>query len=145
MSVRNRLLVAVQQIEHASATRSVLKFFHYWVALEVAADTDKTGKIIKLLGSAYGQRENDNVFVQNTLGFTALKNIRNSIFHDGASYEMSPSVERYFQRLLLDVIRARLKLSCERYMEKAILDGFDVTWLSLNGGKAEAWTIPQNI
>jgi hypothetical protein len=130
--LRNRLMRVAQLIEHGASAPLGLKYFSYWIALEVAADTHSFGKIVTLLRDAYSVK--DNASVQNVLGLTALKDMRTAVFHHGAPYDMNPAVERYFQQLLLDVIRAKLGLSCNRYMQQAIDEGFDLSFLCIEAG-----------
>jgi hypothetical protein len=138
-SERARIMLAMQLIEKAFLSQSTLKFFNYWVALEVAAGGDKTEKIIPLLSKAYGKEKNG--YVQNDLGYTQLKDTRNAVFHNGEHYEMRPEVERYFQCLFLDVVRARLGLLCKRYMSTAIECGFDVRQLDRAIGRPNVMTV----
>lgn len=122
--LRRRIARVAQLIEHGANAELGLKYYSYWVALEVAADTHSSGKIVTLLRHAYGEK--DNASVQNLLGLTLLKDLRTAIFHHGMPYEMSADVERYFQLCLLDVIRAKLGLQCKRYMQGGIDAGFDL-------------------
>jgi hypothetical protein len=103
-----------------------LKFFSYWVALEVAADTHSTGRIITLLGRTYAR---PNTYIQNDLGFDHLRKTRVAVFHGGEHYEAPSDVERYVQCLFLDVLRAKLGLESKRYMAEMIEAGFDVNRL----------------
>lgn len=98
----------------------------------MAADTHSAGKIITLLRDAY--KAQDNASIQNALGLTALKDMRTAIFHEGMPYLMSTDVERYFQQLLLDVIRAKLGLPCKHYLQHIIDQGFDLKSLDVKVG-----------
>lgn len=130
--LRNRVLRATQLVEQGAAVEPGLKFFSYWVALEVAVGDHSFHKILRVLSKAYDQKK--NAYVQNDLGFQVLYGIRTNVFHDGETYEMTFVVERYFQQLVLDVVRAVLGLPCNRYMERAVKQWFDVRWLRESAG-----------
>lgn len=133
-----RLTLATQLIERAFSSRDAFKFFSYWVALEVAADTHSTGKIITLLAKAYGQSRS---YIQNDLGFQHLRETRQAVFHNGEYYDAPSDVERYIQWLFLDVVRAKLGLDCKGYMAAMVGAGFDVGRLDRTVVQSEILTI----
>lgn len=130
---KTRIWLSTQLIERAFLAQDGLKFFSYWVAIEVAADTHNSGKIITLLAKAY---KKPNGYVQNFLGFDLIKGTRTAVFHGGEHYEIPSDVERYMQCLFLDVVRAKIGLKCRGYMATAVKDGFDVR--RLNGVLVQA-------
>lgn len=129
-----RLMLATQLVERAFSSQGALKFFSYWVALEAAADTHSSGKIISLLAEAY---EQSRAYVQNDLGFQHLWETRTAVFHRGEYYEAPSDVERYIQCLFLDVVRAKLGLDCKGYMAGVVQAGFDVTRLDRTVAQAK--------
>ncbi|MCH7936138.1 MAG: hypothetical protein IH994_03480 [Proteobacteria bacterium] len=133
-----RLTLATKLIEKAFFAEVGFKFFNYWVALEVAADTQGHQSIISLLAKAYGK---NNSYVQNYLGFQHLWETRTAMFHHGESYEMPYDVERYMQCIILDVMRSKLELAPNGYMAAAVGSGFDVTHLNRNVAQAKTATI----
>lgn len=133
-SERRRITLATQLVERAFSSQGALKFFSYWVALEVAADTHSSGKIISLLAEAY---EQSRAYVQNDLGFQHLWETRTAVFHRGEYYEAPSDVERYIQCLFLDVVRAKLGLDCKGYMAGVVQAGFDVTRLDRTVAQAK--------
>lgn len=137
-SERKRITLATQLVERAFASQGALKFFSYWVAIEVAVDTHSTGRIITLLTKAYGR---SNAYIQNDLGFEYLKETRTAVFHGGEYYQAPADVERYIQSLFLDLVRAKLGLSCKGYMAGLVKAGFDVTRLDRVVGKARILTV----
>lgn len=139
-SERRRVALATQLVERAFASQRALKFFSYWVALEVAANTHSSGKIITLLANAYGK---SNSYIQNFLGFDHLWRTRTAVFHDGESYDTPADVERYIQCLFLDVIRAKLGLDCNGYMAAMVQAGFDVRHLDRAVAQAKILTVEQ--
>ena len=126
VSKGGRITLATQLIEKAFSSQETFKFFSYWVALEVAAETHRHQGIISLLTNSY---EQNNGYIQNTLGFQHLWETRTAVFHKGEHYEIPSNVERYIQCLFLDVIRAKLGLDCNRYMAAMVEAGFDVRQL----------------
>lgn len=133
-----RITLATQLVEKAFLSQDTFKFFSYWVALEVAADTYSTGKIITLLTKAYGQ---SNAYIQNDLGFQHLRETRQAVFHDGEHYATPSDVERYIQCLFLDVVRVKLGLECKGYMAEMVEAGFDVNRLDRTKAQALILTI----
>lgn len=127
-----RIELSTQLIERAFLAKEELKFFNYWIAIEVAANTHSTGKIITLLSDAYNEPRS---FIQNNLGFDFLKTIRTTVFHNGKYYEIPPKIERYIQCLFLDIVQKKLGLDCQKYMENFIKSGFDIN--DLNKSKLE--------
>ena len=121
--VGNRITLSIQLIEKAFSSQGAIKFFNYWVAIEVAADTDSTGKIITLLANSYGK---PNGYIQNDLGFQHLRETRTAVFHRGESYEIASGVERYLHCLFLDIVRSKLGLASRGCMAAMVEDGFDV-------------------
>lgn len=134
----NRITLATQLIERAFTSKDSLKFFSYWVALEVAADTHSHGKIITLLSKAYKQKK---AYIQNNLGFQYLWETRQTVFHKGETYTVPPDIERYFQNLFLDVVRKKLGLKCKRNMATMVEDGFDVNRLNRKSAHFNILTI----
>lgn len=137
-SQRGRIILATQLIERAFSSQDTFKFFSYWVALEVAAETHQHQGIISLLAKAYGQ---NNGYIQKTLGFQQLWNTRTAVFHDGEHYEIPSNVERYVQCLFLDVIRAKLGLICKRNMAGMVETGFDVNQLDRTVAQSKILTV----
>jgi len=138
---KKRIELAIQLTEKAFLSESRFKFFSYWVALEVAADTHITARIVKLLSKYY---DKSGGYIKNELGFNYLIHTRNAIVHEGEVYEIPASVERYLQNLMLDVIRAELGLKCNEYMVNAIRNGFDVKMLdkTMNKSKIMEFELP---
>jgi hypothetical protein len=137
-SKKGRIELSTQLVELAFLAEARFKFFSYWVALEVAADTHSTGKIATLLTKAY---ERSRGYILNDLGFESLKATRTAVFHNGEHYEMPSDVERYVQLLFLDVMRAKLGLKCREYMAAAVKEGFDVKRLDRVVAQAKVQTI----
>jgi hypothetical protein len=137
-SKKGRIELSTQLIELAFLADARFKFFSYWVALEVAADTHSTGKIATLLTKAYGRSRG---YILNDLGFEFLKATRTAVFHNGDHYEMPSDVERYVQLLFLDVVRAKLGLKCREYMAAEVKEGFDVKRLDRVVAQAKVPTI----
>ena len=137
-SQKKRIELSTQLIERAFLAHGRFKFFSYWVALEVAADTHSTGKIATLLVNTYGRSRG---YILNDLGFETLKATRTAVFHNGEHYEMPSDVERYIQHLFLDVARAKLGLKCREYMATAVKEGFNVKRLDRTVSQAKVMTI----
>lgn len=137
-SQKGRIELSTQLVERAFLAQGGFKFFSYWIALEVAAATYKTGKIATLLSRAY---ERSHGYVLNDLGFQFLTDTRHAVFHSGEHYELPSDVERYVQCLFLDVVRAKLRLKCRGHMALALKEGFDVTRLDRTVARAEHLTI----
>lgn len=121
--VRARITLATQLVERAFLSNGTSKFMNYWVALEVAANTHSSRKIITLLSRHYGE---SNAHIQNYLGFASIWKIRTALFHRGELYELPSDVERYIQCLFLDVLRASLGLSPQRHMAEMVEAGFSM-------------------
>jgi hypothetical protein len=136
---KGRIELATQLLERAFLAQGAFKFFSYWVALEVAANTHSTGKIVTLLMKAYGRSSRG--YVLNDLGFEFLRATRTAVFHNGEHYEAPSDVERYVQCLFLDVVRAKLGLKCREYMATAVKEGFDVKRLDRAVAQAKVLTI----
>ena len=137
-SEKGRIVLSTQLVERAFLADTRYKFFSYWVALEVAADTHRTGKIATLLTKAYGRSRG---YILTDLGFELLKATRTAVFHNGEHYEMPSDVERYVHLLFLDVVRAKLGLQCREYMGAAVKEGFNVKRLDRTLAQAEVPTI----
>ena len=132
---------ATELMEQAAGAKLNLKMFSYWVAFEVVTGAG-FHRVMTLLANSY-QEGKGKGYVQNTLGVEALYGIRNSMFHEGKSYEMPSPVERYFQQLLLDAFRAVLGLPCRRYMEREVKKGFDVRWISEGWGTMKTFSVSE--
>ncbi len=135
---RDRLILAVQLFEKAAREESPANFFLYWVSIEVLCDTHKTGAIKKKLKQSYSKSMS---FIQNDLGFEALINLRTNVFHNGQAVNLGVDAERYIQVIFLDLLNAILGENCERYVEKYIESGFDLSVLSQGGAKGILGTI----
>lgn len=131
-NLKKTLKLALELFEKAARENAPSNFFLYWVAIEVAAG--EAGRNIKrILSECYQESFG---FVQNTLGFEKILNLRNDSFHHGDFHDMPQDVERYIQVLFLDILRHRLGLSNKRHTQNYISDGFDLTRLDPLVGKS---------
>jgi hypothetical protein len=133
----SRIMLAFQLVEKAANTRGVFKLFAYWVAIEVAANNDSTGKIVTLLAKAYKKK---NGYIKNDLGLTKIIAARNAVFHNGTEYSLPSDVERYIQCVFLDVIGAKLGLEIG-YMEGMIGEGFPIGRLNYEKFQSNMLTV----
>lgn len=124
---KERVLLALELFEVAARNAGPTNFFLYWVAIEVLTRKDKAQALKHLLVTAY---QKDVSFIQNTLGFEKLVNMRTKLFHHGQSHDISPEVERYMQVCFLDFLRHRMGLKCNFHLQNFIDSGFDVSKLN---------------
>ena len=135
---RSRCLLALRLFERAARTEPPAAFFLNWVALEVACDSHRTARILRALARAYGT---DNAYIQNDLGWDQFRRIRTDLFHEGLEHDFPQDVERYTQRLFLDVLRSILGLECKRHLERYVEDGFGLERLRRDSGRHEYMTV----
>lgn len=137
---KERVLLAVELFEVAARTTGPTNFFLYWVAIEVLTRKDKAQALKHLMATAY---QSDTSYIQNTLGFEKLVNMRTNLFHHGVSHDISPEVERYMQVCFLDFLRQRIGLNCKFHLRNFVENGFDVS--KLNSPLANGNTARVNI
>jgi len=117
---RQRIELALTYVSAALATKD--SFPNYWIAIELA---NGGSGIEASLSAAYGlssQHEARDMF-----GCTAIREWRNAYFHNGIKRTLSPSIERYFQCLFLDIAHFVLNLDTPRLAERMIRSGeFDL-------------------
>lgn len=134
----DRALFALELFERGAQQLAGLKFFSYWIAIEVLCGTDSTGKILTKLTKAYGSSRSD---IQNRLGFDAVKVLRTELFHHGRQHDMPQDVERYVQAMFLDLFRLHLGLPHEGHMRQAVERGFCVERLRREVGLSNVLAI----
>jgi hypothetical protein len=134
----DRISLALELFERGFQATGGLKFFHYWVAIEVLCDTHRTARILAKLSHAYGAERG---YVQNVLGFDSLKALRTELFHAGKPHDMPSDVERYVQAIFIDLLRNELNLACLRLAEGELKQGFDLNRLKIEVGRNRVETI----
>jgi len=107
---RARFVLACQFFSRANEELHEYKrFFDYWTALEIIAD-GKSQRIRKSIAQAYGQNLQ---YVDQTLRFKEVADLRHNLIHKGIFKSLEPEVERRMQGLFLDLMRVQLSLPCK--------------------------------
>lgn len=86
----------------------------YWIALELICDSHEENGIVGKLSKTYGIPFK-TIKKEDTLGHKSLLRSRHNFFHKGVRPNLSADVERYFQLILLDLLRNELKLQPKQH------------------------------
>ena len=120
--IKNQLLFALNLFGRAvRESNDSFRFTLYSIALEVLAQ-GKGKEITLKLAAAYGESKK---FAEEDLETKAFIRFRDRLIHQGSIETLHSRMERLLQCYFIDLMRARLRLPCERLtaqMRKAIDD-----------------------
>jgi len=109
--LRARLVLACQFFSRANEENHEYKrFFDYWTALEIVVG-GKSQRVRNLMAQAYGATL---PYVDQTLRFKEISNLRHDLIHKGVFKRLEPEVERRMQGMFLDLLRFQIGLACKR-------------------------------
>ncbi len=109
LDTKNRINLALQFYQRGKEVQnSEEKFFFYWSAITVVTEDSGTMAVNQKFQRIYSK---DQKYVEDDLHWKWAVDCRNDLFKRGKKINFHMQIERYFQMVFLELLRAELELS----------------------------------